>query len=142
MYKNIIIPVDLSEESSWKYLLPVALSFVSAFKSKLHFVNIIPDLGISIIEDYLPHHWVSNQKEQNTQKLDDLIERYIPIEIKVTTHIGRGSVYDEVINYANSVQAELIIASAIGEDRQEYTLGHNAAKLVKFSKASVLVVRE
>ena len=62
MFKNIIIPIDLSDKQSLRAVFPPALNFVNAFGSKLHLIYIMPDFGMKMIEDYLPRHWMSDQK--------------------------------------------------------------------------------
>lgn len=53
MYKNIIVPIDLSDKQSIKAIFPPALNFVNAFGASLHLVHIIPDFGTKLVEDYL-----------------------------------------------------------------------------------------
>ena len=142
MYKNIVVPIDLADSSSCKLTLPVALNFVNAFDSQLHLINIIPDVGISILEEYLPKQWMANQKTKHETQLDQLITKYVPSEIKIKRFVGRGHVYDEIINYANEVRADLLIVPAIRPQIRDYMLGPNVSKIVRHAKMSVLVVRE
>lgn len=142
MYKNIIVPIDLSDKQSIQAILPPALNFVNAFGSALHLVHIIPDFGTKLVEDYLPKNWMNDQKQKYTQQLEDLVKKYVPEEIKVECYVGRGAVYDEVINYSNKVNADLIIISAVRPQLRDYMLGPNASKIVRHSAISVLVVRE
>jgi universal stress protein F len=142
MYKNIVVPIDLSDSFSWKSAFPVALSFVRIFGAELHLIHIIPDLGISMFEEYIPHTWISAQKEKYSTQLDRLIAQHVPNEIKVKKFIGRGPVYDGIINYAESVKADLLIVPAIRPQLQDYMLGSNVSKIVRHAKISVLVVRD
>ena len=120
MYKTIVVPIDLGDSVSSRLTLPVALNFVNAFGAKLHLINIIPDVGISMLEEYLPKQWMNNQKSHHALQLDQLVEQYVPIDIKVEKFIGRGHVYDEIINYANSVNADLFIVPSIRPELQDY----------------------
>ncbi len=142
MYKTIVVPIDLSDTSSHKLTLPTALNFVNAFGTQLHLINIIPDVGISMLEEYLPKQWMSNQKEKHRSQLNQLVAQYIPVDIKVDTFIGRGHIYDEIINYADRVNADLLIVPSIRPQLKDYMLGPNVSKIVRHSKISVLVVRE
>ena len=45
MFKNIVIPVDLSDKHSINAVFPAALNFVNAFGSKIHLIHIVPDFG-------------------------------------------------------------------------------------------------
>lgn len=142
MYKTIVVPIDLSDDLSSRLTLPVALNFVKSFGATLHLINIIPDVGISMLEEYLPKQWMKNQKAHHTTQLDELVARYVPADVKVEKFIGRGHVYDEIINYANSVNADLFIVPSIRPELQDYMLGTTVSKIVRHSKISVLVVRD
>ena len=141
-FKNIIIPVDLADKQSITAVLPIAANFAATFNSKLHFVYIIPDYGMKMIEDYLPKNWVKDQKGKYDVQIKNLVTPYIQDNIKVDFHVGRGGVYDEIINYSNQVDADLIILSAVRPQLKDYMLGPNASKIVRHANVSVLVVRE
>lgn len=142
MFKNIIIPVDLSDKQSLKSVFPPALNFVNAFGSQLHLIYIIPDFGMKMVEDYLPRHWMSDQQEKYTKQFDDIVTKYVPSGVEVDYYIGRGAVYDEVIKYSMSANADLIIISAVRPQLRDYMLGPNASKIVRHSSISVMVVRD
>ncbi|WP_253308077.1 MULTISPECIES: universal stress protein [unclassified Rickettsia] len=142
MYKNIIIPIDLADKKSIKAILPKALTFVTTFQAKLHFIYVISDFGMKMVEDYLPKNWVKEQKEKHREQVKELIKQYVPDEIEADYYIGRGAVYDEIIQYSNKVEADLIIISAVRPQLRDYMLGPNASKIVRHSSISVLVVRD
>ncbi len=142
MFKNIIIPVDLSDKQSLKAVFPPALNFVNAFGSKLHLVHIMPDFGMKLVEDYLPRHWMSDQKQKYIKQFEEIVEKYVPTGVSVDYNIGRGAIYDEVIKYSESVSADLIIISAVRPQLRDYMLGPNASKIVRHSSISVMVVRD
>ena len=142
MFKNIIIPIDLSDKPSIKAILPKALSFANIFNAKLHFVYIIPDFGIKMIADYLPKNWATDQQEKYQAQMTELIKQQIPADIEIVFHIGRGAIYDEIIQYASDVKADLVIISAVRPQLRDYMLGSNASKIVRHSSVSVLVIRE
>jgi universal stress protein F len=142
MFKNIIIPVDLSDKESIKVVLPAALNFVNAFGSKIHLVHIMPNFGMKMVEEYLPRHWMRDQKDKYNKLFDGLVTKFIPEGVEVAFHIGRGAIYDEIINYSEKVEADLIILSAVRPQLKDYMLGPNASKIVRHSSISVLVIRD
>jgi nucleotide-binding universal stress UspA family protein len=142
MFKNIIIPVDLSDKQSLESVFPPALSFVKAFDSSIHLVHIMPDFGMKMVEKYLPKHWMNEQKKKYNKVFDQIATKYIPEGAKTFYHIGRGAVYDEVIKYSENVEADLIIISAVRPELRDYMLGPNASKIVRHSSISVMVVRD
>ncbi|MDG1436717.1 MAG: universal stress protein [Rickettsiaceae bacterium] len=142
MFKTIIVPVDLSDKQSIQVVLPAALNFVKAFNSKIHLVHIMPDFGIKMVEEYLPRYWMSDQKEKYNKTFEEIIEKYIPENIQVNFHIGRGAIYDEIINFSEKLDADLIMLSAVRPKLKEYMLGPNASKIVRHSSVSVMVIRD
>ncbi len=142
MFKNVVIPVDLSDKHSLEAIFPAALNFVNAFGSKLHLIHIMPDFGMKMVEEYLPRHWRSDQKQKYTKVFGEIIKKYIPEGVDVSFHIGRGAIYDQVINYSEEVGSDLIIISAVRPQLKDYMLGPNASKIVRHSSISVMVVRE
>ena len=143
MYKNIVIPIDLTDtKMTFKGVFHPALTFANMFGSTLHMLHIIPDFGMKIIEDYLPKHWMKDQKEKYDEQFKKIQNLYIPEGINVITHVDRGAIYDKVISYAEKNEADLIIISAVRPQFRDYMLGPNASKIVRHSSLSVLVVRE
>ncbi len=142
MFKDIVIPVDLSDKQSMEAVFAPALNFVNAFGSKLHLVHIVPDFGMRMIEDYLPRNWLSDQKQKYNKQFDNIVRKYIPEGVDVTYHIGKGAIYDEIISYSEKNDASLIILSAVRPQLKDYMLGPNASKIVRHSSISVMVVRD
>ena len=142
MFKNIIIPVDLSDKQSLKSVFPPVVKFINAFGSSIHLVHIMPDFGMKIIENYLPRHWMYDQKKKYNKIFDEIVEKYLSKEFQIFYHIGRGAVYDEIIKYSENVDGDLIVISAVRPELRDYMLGPNAAKIVRHSSVSVMVVRD
>lgn len=141
-FKKIVIPIDLADKHSIKVVMPRALQFSQTCSSELSFIYIIPDFGMKIIEDYLPKHWIKDQKNKHENQIREIIKQYIPEGVVVNFKVGRGAVYDEVIQYANEIKSDLIMVSAVRPQLRDYMLGPNASKIVRHSGISVLVVRE
>lgn len=142
-FKNILIPIDLADKKSIKNILSKALMFATNFQAKLHFIYVMSDFGIKMVEDYLPKNWVAEKKANCQAQVKELIKQYVPDEIEVDYYIGSGRVYDEVIKRSNEIKADLIIISAIrAQLREDYMLGTNASKIVRHSSVPVLVVRD
>ena len=77
MYKNIVIPIDLSAKYSWNAIIPQILSLVNAFGSKLYFIHVIPDYGLQMVEDYLPKSWFKDHAKKSSDTMKSLIDKYI-----------------------------------------------------------------
>ena len=46
MYKNILLTIDPTEESSWQKALPTAVELCKSSAAKLHLLAVVPDFGI------------------------------------------------------------------------------------------------
>lgn len=142
MYKNILFPVDITDKSSWETALPVVLDIAGAFNAKLHVLTVVSDYGMSVVQQYFPSGSVEEVIEKTSKSLHAFVDEHIPETFQVQHIIGRGSVYDCIIDTAKEVKADVIIMSAHRPELKDYLLGPNAAKVVRHSDISVLVVRE
>lgn len=144
MYKNILYPVDIVEEDSWKSSLPIVKEFTAKFGAKLHIMTAIPDYGMSIVSQYFPKDVVTKIADKTQNSLNDFVEQHVrdkKIDIGNIIVKKGGSVYQSIIDVGNKINADLIMISAHRPDLKDYLLGPNAAKVVRHSKISVLVMR-
>ncbi len=142
MYKNILFPVDVSGDASWKMALPVVVELCRAFKPKLHVMTVAPDFGMSIVGQFFPANADDEIIKGTTELLHKFTDEHIPKDIAVRHVIGQGTVYETIINTAEKIDADLIIMAAHRPELKDYLLGPNAARVVRHSERSVLVVRD
>ena len=70
MYKHILVPVDLNDETSWQKTLPTALEMCRAFGATLHLMTVIPEIGLhTAVTQYFPRDY---EEEIRRQVHDDL----------------------------------------------------------------------
>jgi nucleotide-binding universal stress UspA family protein len=63
---------------------------------------------------------------------------------RVSTTVRQGGIYQEILEEANNIHADLIVMSSHRPQRhavRTYFLGSNAGHVVRYAKCSVLVVR-
>ena len=63
---------------------------------------------------------------------------------RASSTVRQGSIYQEILEEANSINADLIVMSSHRPHRhavRTYFLGSNAGHVVRYAKCSVLVVR-
>ena len=139
MFKNILIPVDVSGVLETQRLLGAAYSLSQSWGSKLHVVTVIPDVGMPIVGSYMnPKFEVESKKEVE----DALRQAVAASKIEAEQYVLSGSVYDKVIELADVVAADLIVIGAHKPGLGDYLLGSNAARVVRHSGQSVLVIRD
>jgi nucleotide-binding universal stress UspA family protein len=59
----------------------------------------------------------------------------------VHPHVLHGRVYDQIIEAANRVGADVIVMGSHRPELKDYLLGPNAARVVRHATQSVFVVR-
>ena len=142
MYKNILLPIDLSEESSWRKALPIAIEHCRAFgPSSLHVLTVVPSLMTGATA-YLPEDAGRKLMEGATTALDAFVGENVPDTINAHCVVGQGPVYHVILEVAEKVGADLIIMASHRPALSDYLLGPNAARVVRHASCSVLVVRE
>lgn len=141
MVKSILLPIDLSDEKSWKKALGVALEQVQLHKAVLHVVSVLPDFGMSVVSGYFKAGFEQQALKAFGTALTDWVEKNVPNEVEVHPHVLHGSIYDEILRAANNVDADLIVIGSHRPKFKDYLLGPNAARVVRHARQSVYVVR-
>lgn len=139
MYKEILLSVDLEDDNSWRKALPTAIEYAKAFGSRLHVISVVPEFGL--VRQFFPNDYENQLKESVKAKLHEFTADRIPGDIPVRRIIAHGTIYEEINKAAEQVDADLIIMASHRPELGDYLLGPNAARVVRHSKRSVLVVR-
>jgi len=141
MYKDILFPVDLNQESSWEKALPTAVEYCKTFGATLHVLNVVPDFGMSVVGTYFPEDFEQKALETTREELHNFVRQHVPEGVKVQHIVGHGTVYDEILRVAREIKADLILLAAHRPELKDFLLGPNAARVVRHFDGSVLVVR-
>ncbi|MDX1486040.1 MAG: universal stress protein [Alphaproteobacteria bacterium] len=141
MYKTILIPIDLDQESSWQRALPIAVEYSQIFGSRLHAATVLPDLGSGVVGSYFPPDFEEKAGAEARDKLEALVREKVPSNIDVTCHVVHGTAYEEILCLADDIGADLIVMASHRPELKDYLIGPNAARVVRHAKVSVLVVR-
>ena len=144
MYNNILYPVDIYEKSSWEESLPIVIEYATSFNATVHIMTAIPDYGMALVSQYFPKSAVDKVLDNTKEELHKFVEnKFNSKKLKIGNIIVKkgGSVYQSIIDVAEKIDADLILVSAHRPELKDYLLGPNAAKVVRHSKRSVLVMR-
>ncbi len=141
MYKSILLPVDLNQESSWKVALPKAIEMASGNSAKLHILTVIPDFGMSMVASYFPADYAKGAVAETKKVMADFISAQVPDGVQVSTYVRHGTIYKEIIQSADALECDLIVLASHRPETSDYLLGPNAARVVRHAKQSVFVIR-
>ncbi|MCG8573490.1 MAG: universal stress protein [Flavobacteriales bacterium] len=142
MYKDILLPVDLNDPSSWKKALPTALKMADAFDARMHIMTVAPDFQLPMLSHFFPDNFEESAMDEMNRKLHEFVAENVPADRKVQHIVTDGAVYEAILLMAEKVNADLIIMSSHRPEMRGYLLGPNAARVVRHGKCSVMVVRD
>lgn len=141
MYKLILVPIDINHESSWKKVLPMAVSLASMGNTSIHAISVVPNFGMSIVGLQFPAKYSENITNEVSKELSRLLKKEIPAGITQKTHVRHGTIYKEILNTANYLECDLIMMSSYRTEMKDYLLGPNAGRVVRHARQSVFVIR-
>ncbi len=141
MYRNILLPVDLAHESSWKRALPVAIDYCKAYGARLHMIAVLPDFGFPMVASYFPENFEERARQDTGKRLQAFIKEHVPDEVTVKYVIAEGKAYQEILDAANQLGADLIVMASHHPGLGDFLIGSHAERVVRHAKQSVLVVR-
>ena len=142
MYKNILLAVDLDDETSYREPLLSAVELARMFGARLHVFTVIREveaileakaatLGYEVIVSDVENRIAALIRRVNASDLNPSI---------LVAHVA--SVYVEILGAAEEAGADLIVVGSHRPAMKDYLLGTNASRVVRHAHCSVLVARE
>ena len=141
MFKSILLPVDVHHESSWKHTVPMAVKLAEIGGATLHVLAIVPDFGSSMVATYFPPDFEKNALAKAKTDIQEFVAKHVPATITSKIHVGHGKIYHEIIRFADSQGADLIIMGSRHKDHG-FLIGSNAERVSRHAKQNILIVRD
>jgi nucleotide-binding universal stress UspA family protein len=142
MYRNVLVPVDLSDKHSWRKALPTAVSLCETFEARLHLMTVVPEFGLPMVGQFFPEGYEAKLRQQAAKQLKDFSAAQVADAMPCRRIVAEGKIYQEILKAADAIKADLIVMGSHRPELSDYLLGPNAAKVVRHAKCSVMVVRE
>ncbi len=135
MYKTILVPTDFAHEEQTVDALKKAEKLAENGRIVLlHVVDEIP--AYALIE--LPDNVGKDQISHARNELHEIAQR---ADVKVDVEIRKGRSYNQIIQSAQEINADLILINSHRPGLKDYLLGSTAAKVVRHAQCAVLVER-
>ena len=141
MFSSILLPIDLSSETSWQKALPAALRILDE-GGELHVVTVVPSFGYSMVSSYFDEEFEKNALHDAGEKLTAWVEEHAGGNAKATPHVLHGRVYDEIIRAAEKLNVDAVVMASHRPEASDYLIGPNAARVVRHARQSVFVIRD
>ncbi len=134
--KNLIVPLDFSAESLNGLKLAVLFSKKATVNIRL----------VYVIQKTDSDKDISAEQNQAAQKFEAIISEYKPLlgnNSSLDYFIGKGRIYQEVVNLADQTPDALITASTHGASGfQEFFIGSNAFRIISATQKPVITLRK
>jgi nucleotide-binding universal stress UspA family protein len=142
MFNNILVAVDLDDETGWARVLSAALVIARASDARVHLIHVVPGFGLSVVGQYFPEGTEERILAEAQVNLHSFAEEHVDADLRDSCVIGNGTVYQEILDGADRIGADLIVMGSHRPSMRDYLLGPNAARVVRHAPVSVLVVRD
>jgi nucleotide-binding universal stress UspA family protein len=143
MYKQILVPVDLTDTELAKPAIANAVQMARQSGGAMRLINVMPLTPVMLAE-YVPPDFEAQQRKSAEEALM-IVARETGLEpAQVSAVVRQGGIYQEILEEANEMKADLIVMSSHRPQRpavRTYFLGSSAGHVVRYAKCSVLVVR-
>jgi nucleotide-binding universal stress UspA family protein len=143
MYKQILVPIDLSDPELAKPAIANAVMMARQNDGTIRLVNVLPLTPVMLAE-YVPPDFEVQQRKAAEDAIAIIAKESGLEPPRVSTTVRQGGIYQEILEEANNIHADLIVMSSHRPQRhavRTYFLGSNAGHVVRYAKCSVLVVR-
>lgn len=139
-YQRILAAIDLTPEGT--KVLVQAIELCQQYDGTLTLVNVVEHIpSVYSAESTFPE--IPNIEKQLVEKAEEQLGK-IKEEFKVTdcaSFIRSGSAKHEIINLAEEIDANLIVAGSHGRHGLQLLLGSTANGILHLAKCDVLAVR-
>ena len=139
MFKTVLVPIDISLPEEARKILTAARDLTRPWECELHVMTVVPDQGMPIVASYFDEHQEDDSLAAAKAELHAAVDDVGITPTKL--YLQAGTVYDRIIRLAKKIDADLILISAHSPELKDYLLGSNAARVVRHSQRSVLVLR-
>ena len=140
MFKQILVPVDLSDPDLAKSAIETAVSLARASGGSVRLLNVLPVTPVMLAE-YVPPDFDAQQRQSAEEALTIIAKESGLNASRISAAVRQGGIYHEVLEEAKTIHADLIVMSSHRPAMRTYFLGSNAGHVVRYAKCSVLVVR-
>ncbi|MEE4012672.1 universal stress protein [Roseibium sp. FZY0029] len=143
MSKSILCAIDIQQDNDGM-VLETADKLARLDEAQLDVITVVPSAGINLVASYFDENFQGQMVVETQKKLVEKVSSILGAErnSQIRHLVATGSIYEEILEVAKKIGADLIVIGAHQPHLSEFLLGPNAARVVRHSKCSVYVVRD
>ncbi len=150
MTKTVLIPIDLQHKSSWEKALPNAVDQARVLGGKVVVMTVVHHImggldwryAIRGEEQGSLNYDIKDLVRQAEERLAEIAGEYVPKEFLGGVIAKHGTIYEQIVETADEMGAELIVMAAHRPSLKDYLLGPNTARVARHAACSVQIVRD
>jgi nucleotide-binding universal stress UspA family protein len=140
MYHRILVPIDLADPNLAKPAIESAVMMADSSDGILRLINVLAMTPVMLAE-YVPPDLDAQQRASAEEALKIVSKETGLAPARVTSIVRQGGIYQEILEEAKAMNADLIVMSSHRTGMRTYFLGSEAGHVVRYATCSVLVVR-
>jgi nucleotide-binding universal stress UspA family protein len=140
-YKRILVPIDLADVDLAEPAVATALMMARESGGSVRLINVLPITPVMLAE-YVPPDFEAQQRASAEEAIAIVAKETGLGPDHVSTAVRQGTVDREILDEAETMNADLIVMSSHRTGLRTYFLGSNAGHVVRYAACSVLVVRQ
>ncbi len=137
MYRNILVPVDLSDEETATRILQLG-KHLCAEGGTLTVVHVLPEIP-TYVATYIPEDVKDSRGKEQREMLASLIDRAGLDD--AAARLTHGVPHLRILDMIDEIKPDLVIIGSHRPGMTDYFLGSTAARVVRHADCSVLVDR-
>ena len=140
MFKDMLLPINMSDPETWKEPLEKALFLARNCGARLHVMTVVPSFDYAMVENFFPVDFEQKAQQRVSKELHAFVDQHVPKDVQVQVIVAVGSIYEQILETAKKTHCDLIIMTRKGGPRRHYFLGSNANKVINHAEIAVLVL--
>jgi len=143
MTKHILCAVDLTHMDTEATLLQRAAELATFYGATLSVVTVVPDYGMSIVGSFFKEGTMKAAVKEADKQLHAFVKTHVP-DMKNVQHIVEvgANVYEMILDAIKRADADLVVMGAHRPELMDRLQGPNSARVARYAKCSVLIVRD
>jgi universal stress protein F len=141
MYKRILYPIDLEHTKEAEKSLEIAIEEARRSNARISVMTVATGFGMPIVASFFDEDTVSKALMEVALHLKKYISDNIPSDIETSAVVVEGNPAELILKQAKIDDVDLIVISSHNSQIENLLLGSCAAKVVRHSSCSVMVVK-
>jgi nucleotide-binding universal stress UspA family protein len=141
MYKKILFPIDLQHTKEAEKSLQVVIDEARRSKAQIKVMTAATGFGMPIVASFFDEKTVKKALKEVARHLKAYVDENIPDDIESSAVVVEGNPAELILKQARKDKVDLIVISAHNSQIENLLLGSCAAKVVRHSDCTVIVVK-